>query len=77
MRCSRVIGTVVAGFIVEGLAEIAIVSILVNEFVVNPLIGVGATTVQAADRFSGAARIFITQIAAGRHSSSSSTSPTS
>lgn len=53
------IGVLVAKFIVDNLAFIAIISILLTEFVTSPIVMVAATTVQAATGFAGAARIRI------------------
>lgn len=52
-----VIGSAVAGWVVDGLTWIAIVSILLTEFVAAPLVQVAASTVQAATGFAESAKI--------------------
>lgn len=54
-----VLGAFVAFLIVDEIGSVAIISVLVTEFVTTPLLMVGATAVQAADRFRGAAQIRI------------------
>lgn len=53
------VGAVIAFLIVEEVTTLAIVSILLTEFVATPMLMVAATTVQAADSFTGAAKIRI------------------
>lgn len=54
-----VVGGAVAFWIVDTLSAVAIVSILVIEFVSTPLVNVAASTVQAGTSFTGAAQIRI------------------
>jgi len=58
------VGAVVAFLIVDGLAGIVMLVILVSEFVVSPLIVIAAVTNQAANSFSGASRVRMSQAAA-------------
>lgn len=58
------LGMVVASFIVDDLAFVAIISILLTEFVTTPVVMVAATTVQAATGYIGAAKIRIALVGA-------------
>lgn len=58
-----VVGVWVAMLVVDDISNTAIVSVLVTEFVTTPLLMVGATAVQASERYRGAAQIRITLFA--------------
>lgn len=57
-----VIGWFISSFVVESLTQVAIVSILLTEFVTIPLIYIAAGTVQAGENFAGAARIRLAMV---------------
>ena len=57
-----VVAWVIASFVVESLTAVAIVSILLTEFITTPLIFLAAGTVQAGSGFTGAAQIRITLV---------------
>ncbi len=52
-------GVFVAMAVVDDISNVAIVSVLVTEFITTPLLMVGATSVQATERYRGAAQIRI------------------
>lgn len=52
-----IVGGAVALLIVDGISPVAIGAVLLTEFVVNPLLAVGAAAVQAVETFARAARI--------------------
>lgn len=54
-----VVGVALAHWIVDDLATVAKVAILLTEFILTPLLQIGATTVQAASSFVGTAQIRI------------------
>lgn len=51
------VGGVVAFWVIDTLSAVAILALLLVEFVMSPLVNVAAATVQAASGFAGAARI--------------------
>lgn len=56
------VGWLMSSFVVESLTQVAIISILLTEFITIPLIYIAAGTVQSGANFAGAARIRLAMV---------------
>jgi len=56
------VGWLISSFVVESLTQVAIISILLTEFITIPLIYIAAGTVQSGANFAGAARIRLAMV---------------